>query len=64
MTRDFVKQKVDCIINAVSEARKQQGMSHEKLAEMIGLHRPIISLKESKKRIPTILTLLLICKAL
>ena len=48
----------------ITERRKALGISHETLGKMTGLHRSTVSLIESKKRIPTILTLFMICKAL
>ena len=44
--------------------RKRQGISHEKLAEMIGMHRSAISLIESKKRRPTLFVCIKIALAL
>ena len=44
--------------------RKELGLSHQKLAEMTGLHRTAIGLIESNKRMPSILTCLKISDAL
>ena len=52
------------LIDQFSETRKQQGLSHEKLANLAGIHRSTISLLESKKMIPTIATCLKISQAL
>jgi transcriptional regulator with XRE-family HTH domain len=52
------------LLDHFSEARKQQGLSHEKLANLAGIHRSTISLLESKKIIPTISTCLKISEAL
>ena len=52
------------LVDELIRLRKEQGLSHEKLAEMTGLHRSTISLIESKKRNPTVITCLKICKAL
>jgi len=58
------KALADAIIEELTRLRKEQGLSHEKLAELAGLHRSAISLIESKERNPTLLTCLKICKAL
>lgn len=52
------------LLDKLTELRKKQGLSHEKLAAMTGLSRPAISYIESKKRMPTILTCLKLCRAL
>lgn len=52
------------LIHRLAELRKEQGLSHEKLAEKAGLSRPAISYIENDKRVPTILTCLKICDAL
>ena len=52
------------LIDELIRLRKEQGLSHEKLADMTGLHRSTISLIESKKRNPTVITCLKLCKAL
>lgn len=52
------------LIDQLAEARKQQGLSHEKLAQMAKVDRSTISLIENKKRIPTILTCVKISEAL
>lgn len=52
------------LIDEFTRLRKSQMLSHEKLAQKIGLSRPAISLIESKKRMPTILTCLKIAGAL
>ena len=44
--------------------RKKQGLSHQKLADLAGIHRSTISLIETGKRIPTILVCLKIADAL
>lgn len=55
---------VEKVIDALTKARKEQGISHEKLAKKTGLSRPAISYIESHKRIPTILSCVKIAKAL
>lgn len=52
------------IIDEIVKRRKQLRISHEKLASEVGLDRSTISLIESKKRIPSILNIYKICKAL
>lgn len=52
------------LVDLFIELRKSQGLSHEKLALKTGMTRPAISLIESKKRIPTILTCFRIAQAL
>lgn len=52
------------VIKRLTEIRKEQGISHETLAQEIGLHRSAISLIESGKRSPTLLTCLKIAKGL
>lgn len=52
------------LLDKFQEIRKERELSHEKLAEIAGVHRSTISLIESKKRIPTISTCIKISKAL
>lgn len=52
------------LLDEFERIRKEKKLSHEKLAELSGLNRSTISLLESKKRIPTILTCLKISDAL
>lgn len=52
------------LIDELTRLRKEQGLSHEVLAQKAGIHRSTISLIESKKRIPTILTCFRIAMAL
>ena len=54
----------DLVIERLLEARKAKGMSHDKVADSAGLHRSTISLIESRKREPTLLTCLKIASAL
>ncbi len=55
---------VSKLIDEFIKLRKEQGLSHEAIAQKTGLNRSAISLIESKKRTPTILTCLKIAKAL
>lgn len=52
------------LLGEFERIRKEKGLSHEKLAQLAGINRSTISLLESKKRIPTILTCLKIADAL
>ncbi|OFW81246.1 MAG: hypothetical protein A2887_04800 [Alphaproteobacteria bacterium RIFCSPLOWO2_01_FULL_40_26] len=52
------------LLNEFEKIRKHKGFSHDKLAELSGLNRSTISLLESKKITPTILTCLKIAGAL
>jgi DNA-binding XRE family transcriptional regulator len=56
--------KINLLLDKLETIRKERGYSHEKLANLSGVHRSTISLLESKKRIPTVLTCLKICDAL
>jgi len=63
--RDKISEKaVSHLIDEFIRLRKEQKLSHEKLAQSVGLTRPAISLIESKKRVPTILTCFKIASAL
>lgn len=64
MNRKQAEKEVDKIVAKLREIRKKQGISHEKLAHLTGLNRSTISLTESRKSQPTVLTLLLIADAL
>jgi DNA-binding XRE family transcriptional regulator len=52
------------IVDEFIKLRKEQGLSHERLAQKVSLSRAGISFIESKKRTPTILTCLKIAQAL
>lgn len=58
------EQTVSKLLDKFEEIRKQKGLSHEVLAKKAGVHRSTISLLESKKRVPTILTCFKIAEAL
>jgi len=63
--RDKTAEKaVSKLIDEFTLLRKEQGLSHEALARKTGLNRSAISLIESKKRTPTILTCFKIARAL
>ena len=55
---------VDKAVERLKARRLEIGMSHEKLASAAGLNRSAISLIESRKRQPTLLTCIKIAKAL
>lgn len=63
--RDKAAEKaVSKLVDEFIRIRKESGLSHDALAEAAGVHRSTISLIESKKRIPTILTCWRIAAAL
>lgn len=64
MLKKTAEQTVDEVIERLKQARLDQNLSHEKLAEKTKLHRSTISLIESRKRQPTLLTCLKIAEAL
>jgi transcriptional regulator with XRE-family HTH domain len=55
---------VSRITDEIYRKRKEMGLSHQKLGDEAEIDRSTISLIESKKCIPSIFTLLKICKAL
>lgn len=63
MRRPSELDTISTIIDALIKRRKDCGLSHQKLAEKAQLNRSAISLIESKKRIPSLLTILKICHA-
>jgi DNA-binding XRE family transcriptional regulator len=48
----------------VRRIRKERGLSQAELAELSGLHRTYISSVERGARNPTVLTILVLCRAL
>lgn len=58
------EQLIKKVVGEFTRLRKEQGLSHETLAEKVGVSRPAISFIESGKRVPTILTCAKIAKAL
>ena len=64
MKRSLQKNQVEQVIDALMKARKDKGLSHVELAKVTGLHHSSISLIESKKRQPTLLTCMRIAAAL
>jgi len=55
---------IEKVVNEFARLRKEQGLSHDALAEKVGISRPAISFIESHKRTPTILTCAKIARAL
>jgi len=55
---------VSKVIDDIVKRRKELGLSHQRLAEGAHLNRSAISLIESKKRTPSLLTVLKICGVL
>ena len=64
MNKKELEQIVDDVVAKLKEIRLEQNISHEKLAEKTKLNRSTISLIESRKRQPTLLTCLKIADAL
>lgn len=64
MNRKQAEVEVDRLVAQLREIRLKKGVSHEKLAQMAGLNRSTISLTESRKSQPTVLTLMLMADAL
>lgn len=63
--KDILPQQiVDKVVKQLAEARMEQGLSYEKLAEKTGLHRTAISLIERGERSPTLLNCLKIAQGL
>lgn len=56
MKRVSPEKTVQAVIAILTDARKEQGLSHEALAQATGLSRPAISFIEAGKRQPTLLT--------
>ena len=65
MTQDKLPKKiVDSVVSQLHAIRKEKKLSHETVAQLSKLHRSTISLTESRKMQPTLLTLLKISQAL
>lgn len=63
--KEKVSEKIqDQVIDMLINERKRLGLSHEKLANLSGLHRTAISHIENKKRNPTLASCLKIAYAL
>ena len=55
---------IEKVVNEFTRLRKEQGLSHDALAEKVGVTRPAISLIESHQRQPRLLTCAKIAAAL
>jgi transcriptional regulator with XRE-family HTH domain len=65
MMKDTIApQIVENIIDEIAKKRKETGLSHQKLAELAQIDRSTISLIENKKRNPSFLIILKLCRAL
>lgn len=64
MQRDEAEQIIYNVVSRFKEMRLEANISHETLADRCNLHRSTISLIESRKNQPTLLTCLLIADAL
>ena len=64
MAKNDLNRKTEWVIDQLMLRRKELGLSHEKLAAKIKISRAAIGLIESKKRNPTLLTVLKLCDAL
>ena len=65
MTKNTIAhQLVGDIIDEIAKKRKAVGLSHQKLADLAQIDRSTISLIENKKRNPSFLIILKLCRAL
>ena len=64
MKNKKTEKTVSKLLDEFLRIRLEKNLSHDKIAALTGLNRSTISLLESKKRIPTILTCLKIADAL
>lgn len=64
MKNALPEKTVKYVVDALMKARKDRELSHQDIAAATGLSRPAISLIESGKRQPTLLTCVKIAKAL
>lgn len=64
MMKDEFEKSLDHIVQALIKARKDKGISHEKLSELSGISRTAISYIEARKSTPSITTCMKLCKAL
>lgn len=55
---------VSKVIDEITKRRKELKLSHQRLANDAHLNRSAISLIESKKRVPSLLTILRICSVM
>lgn len=64
MKNDEFEKSLDHIVSELVKARKEKGISHEKLTELSGLSRTAISYIEARKSTPSVISLMKLCKAL
>ncbi len=64
MQDDLPHAIIASVVAQLTLIRRQKGFTHEKVAQLSGLHRSSISLIESGKMQATLLTLLKVCAAL
>lgn len=64
MSKQHPEKTLEIVVRELTKLRKEQGLSHEKLAQKIGVHRSAISLIESGKRSPTLVMCLKIARGL
>ena len=64
MKNDRAEKILDSIVTQLVDLRKAKGLSHEKLAQKVGVTRPAISYIESRKNKPTLLLCLKMAEAL
>jgi len=55
---------LEIVVRELTKLRKEKGLSHEKLAQKVGVHRSAISLIENGKRSPTLVMCLKIANGL
>lgn len=58
------KELHECFVEVLIQERKKQGISHEKLAAIAGIHRTAISHIENRRRNPTLLVCMKLAHAL
>jgi DNA-binding XRE family transcriptional regulator len=54
MNKQHPEKTLENVVRELAKLRKAKGLSHEKLAQKIGVHRTAISLIERGKRSPTL----------
>ena len=64
MKKKIAEKTLDSVVSQMKKLRKEQGLSHQTLAEMVGVTRPAISFIESGKHKPTLFVALKIANAL
>jgi transcriptional regulator with XRE-family HTH domain len=64
MVKSKTEEILDDVVKQLTLLRKEQGLSHEKLATLAGVTRPAISYIENDKNKPTLLLCLRMAEAL